>query len=70
MAILGYGEHTVDGLINALQTMKDRKIVSGNTKVYLSDTEFNGKQTMFELSKVEGEKELFLFYEMHEGMWE
>ena len=68
--MLQYGEHTVDGLINALQVLKDRKVVSGNTKIYLSDIEFNGKQTMFELSKVEGCKELYLFYEMHEGLWE
>lgn len=62
-----YGTKTIDELIAVLQTHK--KEMGGNTKVYLSDFEFNGKQTQFEIAKVEGEKELFLFYEMHEDLW-
>lgn len=63
-----YGTHTIDELIKVLQEFK--KELGGNTPIYLSDFEFNGKQTQFEISQCEGEKELFLFYEMHEGMWE
>lgn len=63
-----YKEYTIDELIEELNEYK--KIMGGKTKVYLSDFEFNGKQTKFEISKVAGEKELYLFYEMHEGVWE
>lgn len=67
MAISDYGTHTIDNLINILQEYK--KILGGDTKVYLSDFEFNGKQTQFEVIQVENEKELFIFYEMHEDLW-
>lgn len=62
-----YSTKTIDELIQVLKNYK--KELGGNTKVYLSDFEFNGKQTQFEVSQVEGEKELFLFYEMHESLW-
>lgn len=67
MAINDYGVHTIDNLINVLQEYK--KILGGDTKVYLSDFEYNGKQTQFEITQVNNEKELFIFYEMHEGEW-
>lgn len=67
MAISDYGTHTIDNLINILQEYK--KMLGGDTKVYLSDFEFNGKQTQFEVLQVENEKELFIFYEIHEGEW-
>lgn len=67
MAINEYGTHTIDNLIIILQEYK--KILGGDTKVYLSDFEYNGKQTKFEVSEVDGCKELFIFYEMHEGEW-
>lgn len=67
MNLSDYGTHTIDDLIKVLQVYK--KEMGGDTKVYLSDFEFNGKQTEFELSKVQGEKELFIFYEMNEGLW-
>ena len=67
MAINDYGTHTIDNLINVLQEYK--KILGGDTKVYLSDFEYNGKQTKFEVSEVNECKELFIFYEMHEGEW-
>lgn len=67
MAISDYGTHTIDNLINILQEYK--KMLGGDTKVYLSDFEFNGKQTQFEVVQVENEKELFIFYEMHEDLW-
>ena len=67
MAINDYGIHTIDNLINVLQEYK--KILGGDTKVYLSDFEFNGKQTQFEITQVDNEKELFIFYEMHEDLW-
>ncbi len=67
MALNDYGTHTIDGLIKALQEYK--KVLGGDTKVYLSDFEYNGKQTQFEITQVQGEKELFIFYEMHEGEW-
>lgn len=67
MAINDYGVHTIDNLINVLQEYK--KILGGDTKVYLSDFEYNGKQTQFEITQVDNEKELFIFYEMHEGEW-
>ena len=67
MAISDYGTHTIDNLINILQEYK--KILGGDTKVYLSDFEYNGKQTQFEITQVSNEKELFIFYEMHEGEW-
>lgn len=62
-----YGAKTIDEFIEVLKHYK--KEMGGDTKVYLSDFEFNGKQTQFEVSQVEGEKELFLFYEMHEDLW-
>jgi hypothetical protein len=67
MALNDYGTHTIDNLINVLQEYK--KILGGDTKVYLSDFEFNGKQTQFEITQVDNEKELFIFYEMHEDLW-
>ena len=67
MAINDYGVHTIDNLINVLQEYK--KILGGDTKVYLSDFEYNGKQTQFEITQVNNEKELFIFYEMNEGEW-
>ena len=67
MTINEYGTHTIDNLINILQEYK--KILGGDTKVYLSDFEYNGKQTKFEISEVNGYKGLFIFYEMHEGEW-
>lgn len=63
-----YGPHSIDSLIEVLKEYK--KEMGGDTLVYLSDFEYNGKQTQFELSKVEGQKELYIFYEMHEGEWE
>lgn len=68
MALFDYKNHTIDELIEILQEYK--KEMGGDTKVFLSDFEYNGKQEMFEVCKVEGEKELFIFYEMHEGVWE
>ena len=68
MALNDYGTHTINDLIKVLQEYK--KMLGGNTKVYLSDFEFNGKQTQFEITQVDNEKELFIFYEMHEGEWE
>lgn len=62
-----YSTKTIDELIEVLNHYK--KQMGGKTKVYLSDFEFNGKQTQFEVTQVEGEKELFLFYEMHEDLW-
>lgn len=67
MALNDYGTHTIDNLINVLQEYK--KILGGDTKVYLSDFEYNGKQTQFEITQVDDEKELFIFYEMHEDLW-
>ena len=67
MTINEYGTHTIDNLINILQEYK--KILGGDTKVYLSDFEYNGKQTKFEISEVDEYKGLFIFYEMHEGEW-
>lgn len=67
MALNDYGTHTIDGLIKVLQEYK--KVLGGDTKVYLSDFEYNGKQTRFEITQVTGEKELFIFYEMHGSEW-
>jgi hypothetical protein len=62
-----YKEYTIDELIEVLNAY--RAEMGGNTKVYMSDVEFNSKQTMFELSTVDDEKELYIFYEAHEGVW-
>lgn len=62
-----YNTHTIDELIEILKEYK--KEMGGNTKIYLSDFEYNGLQTKFEVSRVEGQKELYLFYEMHESEW-
>ena len=67
MAINDYGVHTIDELIKVLELYK--KNLGGDTKVYLSDFEYSGKQTQFEITQVNNEKELFIFYEMHEGEW-
>ena len=67
MSLNDYGTHTIDNLIQVLQEYK--KTLGGDTKVYLSDFEYNGKQTQFEITQVQGEKELFIFYETHEGEW-
>ena len=63
-----YGPHTIDELIKVLEMYK--KEVGGDTEVHLSDTEFNGRHRHFELGFVEGESELFLFFEMHEDLWD
>lgn len=63
-----YGLHTIDELIAVLLHYK--KEMGGDTLIHLSDFEYNGKQKMFEITQVEGEKELYFFYEMHEGEWE
>lgn len=62
-----YGTHTIDEMIIILKDYK--KLLGGDTKIFLSDNEYNGKQTQFEICEVDGEKELFIFYEMHEGVW-
>ena len=62
-----YNTKTIDELIKVLQYYK--KVLGGTTPVHLSDFEFNGKQTQFEVSQVEGCKELYLMYEQHESMW-
>ena len=67
MALNDYGVHTIDELIKVLELYK--KDLGGDTKVYLSDFEFNSKQTQFEITQVDNEKELFIFYEMHEDLW-
>lgn len=63
-----YKEYTIDELIEVLNAYKEE--MGGNTKVYMSDVEFNSRQTMFELSTVDDEKELYIFYEANEGVWE
>lgn len=65
---MSYKEYTIDGLI--LELTKYKKELGGNTKVYLSDDEFNCKQTIFEVAQVDGEDELYLFYDMNESLWE
>lgn len=68
MAIMNtYGPKTIYQMIKILQDYK--KLLGGDTKIYLSDFEYNGKQTQFEVAEVNGEKELFIFYEIHEGEW-
>ena len=62
-----YAEHTINELIEILEAYRDE--LGGDTKVFLTDFEYNGKQTMFELSEVAGEDELFIFYEANEGLW-
>ena len=62
-----YGEHTIDEMISILVHYRDK--LGGDTLIHLSDFEFNGRQTQFEISQVDDEKELFLFYEMHEATW-
>jgi hypothetical protein len=62
-----YGTKTIDQMIKIFSDYK--KLLGGDTKVYLSDMEYNGKQTQFEVCEVDGEKEVFIFYEMHEGEW-
>lgn len=66
-----YGVHTIDEMIALLMHIKKEWNVTGNTPIYLSDFEYNGRQTQFEISMVEErENELYLFYEMHEEMWD
>lgn len=63
-----YKEYTIDELIEVLNAYKEK--IGGDVKMRLSDFEYNGKQTKFGLSEVEDEEGLFIFYEMHEGVWE
>jgi hypothetical protein len=70
MAINEYKVHTIDEMIKILQAFKTQEGLPGSTPIYLSDFEFNGKQTQFEVTQVEGEKELFIMYEMNEQEWE
>lgn len=63
-----YGDYTIDRLIDTLQRFKEE--MGGDTKIYLSDFEYNGKQTQLELSKVEGHDELYIFYEANEELWD
>lgn len=67
MILNTYKTHTVDDLIEILQTFKRKN--DGNTEVHLSDFEFNDRHRKFEISFVEGEKELFIFYERHDEEW-
>ena len=63
-----YKEYTINELIEVLNAYKAE--MGGDTKVYMSDVEFNSKQTMFEISTVDDEEELYIFYEAHEGVWQ
>ena len=65
-----YGVKTVGDLILVLNKLIENKELTPETKINLSDFEFNGRQRSFEISWVEGEKELFFMYEMHEGEWD
>ena len=62
-----YKEYTINELLEVLNAYKAE--MGGDTKVYMSDVEFNSKQTMFEISTVDNEEELYIFYEAHEGVW-
>lgn len=64
-----YGVKTVGDLILVLNKLLENKEVKPDTVINLSDFEFNGRQRNFEISFVEGEKELFFMYEMHEDLW-
>lgn len=64
-----YGVKTVGDLILVLNKLLENKEVKPDTVINLSDFEFNGRQRNFEISFVEGEKELFFMYEMHEDEW-
>lgn len=65
--LCAYNTKTINELIKVLEFFK--KELGGNTKVHLSDFEFNGKQTQFEVCRVQGCDELYLMYEMHEDTW-
>lgn len=65
-----YGVKTVGDLILVLNKLIENKELTPGTKINLSDFEFNSRQRNFEISWVEGEKELFFMYEMHEGEWD
>ena len=64
-----YGAKTVGDLILVLNKLIENKELTPETKINLSDFEFNGRQRKFEITWVEGEKELFFMYEMHEDEW-
>lgn len=64
-----YGVKTVGDLILVLNKLIENKELTPETKINLSDFEFNGRQRNFEISWVEGEKELFFMYEKHEDEW-
>ena len=68
MALNDYKKHTIKELIQVLQHFA--KKLGENTCIYLSDFEFNGKQTQFEITQIDDEKELFFMYEMHEELWD
>ena len=64
-----YGVKTVGDLILVLNKLIENKELTPETKINLSDFEFNDRQRNFEISWVEGEKELFFMYEKHEDEW-
>lgn len=64
-----YGVKTVGDLVLVLNKLLETKEVKPDTVINLSDFEFNGRQRNFDISFVEGEKELFFMYEMHEDLW-
>lgn len=68
MALNDYKKHTIIELIQVLTHYA--KKLGPDTPIYLSDFGFNNKQTQFEITQVDDEKELFFMYEMHEGSWD
>ena len=67
MALNDYKKHTIKELLQVLQHFA--KKLGQDTYVYFSDFEFNNKQTQFEITQLDGEKELFFMYEKHEESW-
>lgn len=67
--INSWGKHTIDNMILMMQTFK-KAGYPGDTPIYLSDVEFNGKHKEFEVGEVENEPGLYIFFEMNDELWD
>ena len=67
--INSWGKHTIDDVLLMMQTFK-KAGYPGDTPIYLSDVEFNGRHREFEVGEVENEPGLYIFFEMHDELWD
>lgn len=59
--LVSWGEHTIDDMIKVLKMYKDA--IGGDKRLCITDAAFNERFLEYEISLVEGEKDVYLVIE-------